>query len=126
AAIRAVLDANRYRVIAQPDVAEAERLLALNSIDFCVLDAELNNVGPIRLIERLKNRLPQCPIILFASEKQWEWEEDAYLLGVSFILTKPVRGRLFNSLLDRLQSPPKPQTERPTEARLREESRPAA
>ena len=126
AAIRAVLDGNRYRVIAQPDVAEAERLLALNSIDFCVLDAELNNVGPIRLIERLKNRLPQCPIILFASEKQWEWEEDAYLLGVSFILTKPVRGRLFNSLLDRLQSPPKPQTERPTEARLREESRPAA
>ena len=125
AAIRAVLDVQRYRVISQPDVAEAERLLELNSIDFCVLDAELNNIGPIRLIERLKNRLPQCPIILFASEKQWEWEEDAYLLGVSFILTKPVRGRLFNSLLDRLQLPPKPPAERPTESRLREESRPA-
>ncbi|MEA3186467.1 MAG: hypothetical protein QOD99_297, partial [Chthoniobacter sp.] len=32
---------------------------------------------------------------------QWEWEEDAYLLGVEHVLTKPVRGKLLTMLLDR-------------------------
>ena len=34
------------------------------------------------------------------ARKQWEWEEDAYLLGVAHVLAKPVRGKLLNTLLD--------------------------
>ena len=41
-------------------------------------------------------------MILYASDSQWSWEEDAYLLGGKPYLGKPVRARLLNSVLDRL------------------------
>ena len=73
------------------------------AIDACVLDADLTTVEPIRTIERLAPRCCRsCPMILYASDSHRSWEEDAYLLGVNHILTKPVRARLLNSLLDRL------------------------
>jgi hypothetical protein len=37
--------------------------------------------------------MPDCPIIVFAGERQTEWEEEAYLRGVSHVLNKPVRAR---------------------------------
>jgi hypothetical protein len=35
-----------------------------------------------------------------SGEKQWEWEEDAYLLGVEHVLTNLCGGK-FSTLLDR-------------------------
>ena len=67
-----------------------------------ILDVELTDARAIRAIEELKSFAPGCPILVYAGEKQWEWEEDAYLLGVEHVLTKPVRGKLLNTLLDRL------------------------
>ena len=101
-AIRAVLDPEKHRVVHQKELWEAEPLLNQGTIDVCVLDAELTSIQPIRLIEKLRRRLPCCPIIVYTNSKQWEWEEEAYLLGVSQILTKPVRARLLNALLDRI------------------------
>ncbi len=87
---------------ARPNCREEELRLTGASIDACVLDADLTTVEPIRDIERLRRLLPQCPLILYASDSHRSWEEEAYLLGVSHILSKPVRGRLLNSVLDRL------------------------
>jgi signal transduction histidine kinase/DNA-binding NarL/FixJ family response regulator len=101
-AIRAALDPGSYRVIEQASLRGDELRLMAPSIDVCVIDVELTSVEAIRTIERFQQALPDCPMILYASNSHWTWEEDAYLLGVNHILTKPVRGRLLQSMLDRI------------------------
>ncbi len=112
AALRAVVDPERFRVLPQELDSALSGLSWTTNVDACVIDADLTDIRPIRVIENLRRRLPLCPILLYASAKQWEWEEEAYLLGVEHVLTKPVRGRLFNSLLDRLW-PAEPPPARP-------------
>jgi signal transduction histidine kinase/DNA-binding NarL/FixJ family response regulator len=102
AAIRAVLDPERYRIVAPGEVWEAESLLRQGTVDACLLDADLTNIRPIRVLEQLRRAVPQFPIIVYASASKWEWEEEAYLLGVDHVLSKPVRARLLNALLDRI------------------------
>jgi signal transduction histidine kinase/DNA-binding NarL/FixJ family response regulator len=102
AAVRAALDPTQYRVIEHDDLREDELRLTGDSIDACLFDADLTTVEPIRNVERLRRLLSHCPVILYASDSHWSWEEEAYLRGVSHVLSKPVRGRLLNSLLDRL------------------------
>ncbi|MBI3882292.1 MAG: hypothetical protein HY301_19820 [Verrucomicrobia bacterium] len=104
AAIRTVVDPTRYRVVALEAGADPA---SAGGTDAFILDADLTDVRPIRLIEVLRQRMPGTPILVYAGHKQWDWEEDAYLLGVEFILAKPVRARLLNALLDRaLKDPP--------------------
>ncbi len=127
AAVRQALGTERYRVIEHSGMREDELHLTASAVDACVLDVDLTTVEPIRQIERLRRVLPQCPIILYASDSQSGWEEDAYLLGVNHILSKPVRARLLNSLLDGLFSaaePPAPRAFEPP-VRPRPEFRPA-
>ncbi len=109
-AIRAALDPQSYRVIEQAAFRGDELRLMAPSIDACVIDVDMPSVEAIRTIERFRRDLPRCPMFLYASNANRTWEEDAYLLGVTHILTKPVRGRLLHSLLDRL-SPGKPADE---------------
>jgi signal transduction histidine kinase len=101
-AVQTVLDPVKFQLITKEAVSEAEFLLSRGAIDATILDVELTDARAIRLIEELKTFAPGCPIVIYTGEKQWEWEEDAYLLGVEHILTKPVRGKLLNTLLDRL------------------------
>jgi signal transduction histidine kinase/DNA-binding NarL/FixJ family response regulator len=101
AAIQAVLDPAQYQVVTKEDAWEAESLLSRGAIDATVLDLELTDVRAIRVIEEVKRAAPNCPLIVYAGAKQWEWEEDAYMLGVSHVLTKPVRAKLLNTLLER-------------------------
>ncbi len=116
AAVRAALDGSVYRVIEHADFREDELRLTGPSIGVCVFDADLTSVEPMRHIERLRRFLPQCPVILYASDSHWRWEEEAYLLGVSHVLSKPVRGRLLNSLLDRVFETRTPAEDRPAPA----------
>lgn len=102
AAVRAVLDPDRYRLVSQEEIWAAEPLLRQGAFDACLFDAEHILIRPTRVLERLRQQLPDCPLIVFTGARQWEWEEEAYLLGVAHVLTKPVRGRLLNALLDRL------------------------
>lgn len=102
-AIRGALGADQYRLIHRVGVNDAEPFLHERLIDLCILDAaETGDVQAIWSIEKLKKRLPGCPLVVYTSAKAWEWEEEAYLQGVAHILTKPVRPRLLVTLLDRL------------------------
>ena len=105
-AVRAVVDPDRYRVVAQTEAWEAEPLLRQGTIDACILDTDLTDIRPIRTIEQLRRAMPLCPIIVYSAATQREWEEEAYLLGVEHLLAKPVRERLLNSLLDRIWKSP--------------------
>src|SRR3954470_19042237 len=105
-ATRAAVDGEKYRVILRATLEEAEPLLANGLAEACILDADLTSVQGVWLIERIHRRAPKSPIIVYTSSRQWEWEEEAYLQGVSHVLAKPVRGRLLNEILQRIFSQP--------------------
>lgn len=102
AALGSVLDPGKFQLLVKEAIGDAEFLLVRGAIDVTILDLELTDARSVRAIEELKSYAPSCPIFVYAGGKQWEWEEDAYLLGVENVLTKPVRGKLLNTLLHRL------------------------
>lgn len=124
--IRESLNPEQYRVVHRLGVEEAEPLLAHNLASVCILDIDLAGVEGVWVIERLRRRAAKLPLIAYTSTNQSEWEEEAFLHGVTHVLTKPVRGRLLNSLLERLWSvpllkmPPPPQPVQPPLFRMPE------
>jgi signal transduction histidine kinase/CheY-like chemotaxis protein len=111
--IRTNLNPEQYRVVHRLGVEEAEPLLTHGLAAACILDVDLMGVEGIWAIERLRRRAAKLPLIAYATENQSEWEEEAFLHGVTHVLTKPVRGRLLNSLLERLWSAPAPRPAAP-------------
>src|SRR5580704_6030121 len=107
-AIRTSLNAEQYRVLHRHSVEEGEPLLVHGLIAACVLDVDLMGVECVWIIERLRRRDARTPIIAYTESPQSDWEEEAFLRGVSHVLAKPVRPRLFNSILERLWSMPAP------------------
>lgn len=107
ASVEAAVDLSRYQLVIKENLRAAEPLLTRGAIDAVILDLELTDVNAIRLIENVREAAAECPLIVVTADKHWEWEEDAYLLGVAHVISKPLRGRLLNHLLDRVfASPP--------------------
>ncbi len=104
-AIRSALPADQYRVIHRLTIEDAEPFTASGMIDLCVLDAELTGVQAVWTIEKVRRRLPHAPLVVCTGARAPEWEEEAFLQGVAQVLTKPVRPRLLNAILERLSAP---------------------
>jgi signal transduction histidine kinase/DNA-binding NarL/FixJ family response regulator len=101
-AVRAALDPEQYRVLHRPTLEEAEPFLAHGLADVCVLDVELTDVQSVWLLEKVRRRAPNCPTIIYTGAKPTDWEEEAYIRGAAHVLTKPVRARMLNTLVERL------------------------
>lgn len=101
-AIRTSLNAEQYRIVHRVTVEEAEPLMVHGLAGAVILDADLMGVQSIWSIERLRRRDKKTPIIAYTEFSQADWEEEAFLHGITHVLTKPVRHRLLNSVLDRL------------------------
>ena len=112
-AVRTSLNPEHYRMVHRHNVEEGEPLLVHGLVSACLLDADLLGVECVWVIERLRRRDPKTPIIAYTEQSQSDWEEEAFLRGVNHILTKPVRPRLLNSILERLWNQPAPQRARP-------------
>jgi DNA-binding NarL/FixJ family response regulator len=110
-AVRAGVNPEQYRVVDRANLDEAEPLLAHGLADACIVDLELTGVQGIWVLEKLRRKAPRCPVIIYASTRHPEWEEEAYLQGATHVLSKPVRGRTLATLLDRLWLTPS--TQRP-------------
>jgi signal transduction histidine kinase/CheY-like chemotaxis protein len=104
--IRASLNPEQCRVVHRLSVDEAEPLLVHGLADACILDVDLMGVEGVWVIERLRRRDAKTPLIAFTANTQSEWEEEAFLRGVTHVLAKPIRSRLLNSLLERLWNAP--------------------
>jgi CheY-like chemotaxis protein len=104
--IRAGLNPAQYRVVHRLTVDEAEPLLAHGLVTASVLDADLLDVQIVWAVDRLRRHDSRSPVIVYASASESAWEEEAFLHGVNHVLTKPVRARLLNSLLERLEAAP--------------------
>ena len=100
--LRTGLNPEQFRVVHRVSLEEAEPLLAHGLTHACILDLDLSNVQGIWVVEKLRRRNPKCPLLVVTDSKQSEWEEEAYLKGVTHVLTKPVRVRMLTALLDRL------------------------
>jgi signal transduction histidine kinase/CheY-like chemotaxis protein len=103
-AIRPLLSPEEYRLIHRADLGDLEPLAKGSFLDACIVDAEEGDVRALWMIEKLRQLAPQTPLIVFKGPT-WEWEEEAYLKGVSAVLSKPVRGRLLVSMLQRFSKP---------------------
>src|SRR5208283_2169076 len=104
--VRASLNPEQYRVVHRLNVEEAEPLLIHNLAAACILDVDLMDVDGIWAIERLRRLDAKTPLLACSSENRAEWEDEAFLRGVTHVLTKPVRSRLLYSLLERLWNAP--------------------
>jgi signal transduction histidine kinase/CheY-like chemotaxis protein len=104
--IRASLNEGLYRIIHRLSVEEAEPLLAHSLASVCILDADGVGVETVWAIERLRRHNKKIPIIAFTDSVKADWEEEAFLRGVSHVLAKPVRPRLLLSVIDRLWTVP--------------------
>ena len=102
AAVEAAVDITKYQLIIKEDLRAAESLLSRGAIDAVLLDLELTDAHSVRMIEQVRGVAPDAPLIVVTGDKQWEWEEDAFLLGVSHVISKPIRAKLLNHLLDRV------------------------
>jgi signal transduction histidine kinase/DNA-binding NarL/FixJ family response regulator len=111
--IRMALKPEAYRVIHRANLEEAEPLLQHGMVQACIFDVESTQVQGLWNIEKLRRQIPHCPILIYTGTRQWEWEEDAYLQGVTHVLAKPVRPRLLNTLLERILNKPVPAGLRP-------------
>jgi signal transduction histidine kinase/CheY-like chemotaxis protein len=106
--IRAGLNPEQYRVIHHLGVDEAEPLLVHGLVGACILDIDLMDVEIVWAVERLRRRDAKCPVIVYTAYSESAWEEEAFLHGITLVLTKPVRTRLLSSLLERFLSSPAP------------------
>ncbi len=105
-AIRAALNPDEYRIVHRLNVDEAEPLVVHGLASAIILDAELMGVASVLNIERLRRHNKKSPIIAFTETSSADWEEEAILQGVTQILTKPVRPRLLNSILEKVWAVP--------------------
>ncbi|HXC99506.1 MAG TPA: ATP-binding protein [Verrucomicrobiae bacterium] len=113
-AVRAAVNPESYRIIHRLSLDEAEPLLHGPLFSACIIDLEPGDARWIWMIEKLRQRAPQCPVIVFGGASSREWEEEAYMMGVAHVLSKPVRSRLLSSLLDRIFNLATPTLSRPT------------
>ncbi|MGD1087276.1 MAG: ATP-binding protein [Verrucomicrobiota bacterium] len=112
--VRAGLNPEQYRVVHRLGVDEAEPLLVHGLVDACILDVDLMDVEIVWAVERLRRRDAKCPIIAYTAYSESAWEEEAFLHGITHILTKPVRTRLLSSLLERFWNMPTQRAASPT------------
>ena len=104
--VQAGLDAASVRIIHRLSAEECEPLLVHGLVSACIMDADLLGVENIWVIERLRRFNAKIPLIAFSEKISPEWEEEAFLRGVTHVLPKPVRARLLNSILERLWAQP--------------------
>jgi len=116
--VRAGLNPEQYRVAHRVNAQEAEPLLVHGLANACIIDLELLGVQGIWAVEKLRRHNARCPVIAYTAARNSEWEEEAYLHGVTHVLTKPVRIRLLSELLDRLWEVPQRALPTPLPARL--------
>ena len=104
--IRAALAPEQFRIVHRTNVEDCEPLMVHGLASVCILDADLMGVENVWVIERLRRRDTKTPLIAYTANANADWEEEAFLRGVSHVLTKPVRSRLLNSILETVLNVP--------------------
>jgi signal transduction histidine kinase/CheY-like chemotaxis protein len=105
-AITAALVGSPFRIVHRTTVADCEPLVVHGLASACIVDVDLLGVQSVWIIESLRRLDTRIPIIAFTINATADWEEEAFLRGVSHVLPKPVRTRLLQSVLEKIIAPP--------------------
>lgn len=100
--LKKLVPTDRFSIVHLPRPELIRESLPPACIDLCLIDTELTDTGAIRLIDEVRRYLPDVPLVVSAAACLREWEEDALLHGVSFVLKKPLRSALVTTVFDRL------------------------
>ncbi|MDF3056832.1 MAG: hypothetical protein K0R17_1047 [Rariglobus sp.] len=100
--LKTLVPADRFSIVHLPRAELIRESLPPACIDLCVIDTDLTDAGAIRLVDEVRRHLPDVPLVAAAANSIREWEEDAILHGVSFVLKKPLRSALAITVFDRL------------------------
>ncbi|MEO5327012.1 MAG: sigma 54-interacting transcriptional regulator [Magnetococcus sp. THC-1_WYH] len=80
-----------HRVISAATSAEALAILATQSFDLILSDIMLGGGNGIALLQDIKNRQPDCPVIMITGFPNLDSATEALRLGAFDYLTKPIR-----------------------------------
>ena len=86
--LRMVLKSD-YEVLAAASAPEARDMLAANAVDVLLLDIIMPGVDGMQLLEELRSRHPQLPIIMLTATKTVKTAVQAMKLGAFHYITKP-------------------------------------
>ncbi|MET0262118.1 MAG: ATP-binding protein [Rariglobus sp.] len=100
--LKTLVPADRFSIVHLPRAELIRESLPPSCIDLCLIDTELVDAGALRLIDEVRRYLPDVPLVAAAAVSVREWEEDAILHGISFVLKKPLRSALAITVFDRL------------------------
>lgn len=100
--LKTLIPADRFSIVHLPRADLIRESLPPSCIDLCLLDSDLIDAGGIRLVDEVRRYLPDVPLVAAVSASLREWEEDAILHGVSFVLKKPLRSALVTTVFTRL------------------------
>lgn len=98
--LRLALDPERYRIVHRVNTDEAEPLLEHGLAQVVILDAEVVETQGLWVFDKIRRRLPNAPLIVFAEEGKWALEEEVYVAGVKHVLRKPVRPKMLEMILE--------------------------
>lgn len=80
-----------YDVVAAADGVEATQLLAARSFDLIITDERMPRMGGIELIQWVRERMPEIPIIVLTAYGSVQTAVEAIKLGAQEYLTKPLK-----------------------------------
>ncbi len=100
-ALKVLLPAARFGLVHLPRVELVREALPPAFVDGCILDSDLTDAGSLRLVQSIRRHLPDAPLFVCAGQTVREWEEDAFVNGVSFVFKKPLRAPLLTTILER-------------------------
>lgn len=108
--------ANRYTIVTAYNATDAEIMYDRHLPAIVITDIHMPSVNGLALIKRLLNRSHKADIFVLSSYDDYEYVRQAFLLGVTDYMLKPVDIEELDSKLKKMdgQSPPqKPQAEAP-------------
>ena len=87
--LKATLPKDGYDVLEAGDGSEALELLAGNAFDLVLLDWNMPKRSGAHVLDELKRRNPELPVVVLTAQHQPTHRELAERLGVDAFLTKP-------------------------------------
>ena len=84
------LDGVRYNVRAALDGEEALRMMEAEHFDVILLDIRMPEMDGIEVLRRIKERWPECEVVIITGYPSIETAKEAVRLGAYNYLAKPV------------------------------------
>ena len=84
------LDGIRYNVRTAPDGGEALRMMEAEHFDVILLDIRMPEMDGIEVLRQIKERWPECEVVIITGYPSIETAKEAVRLGAYNYLAKPV------------------------------------